>query len=106
MKRGEIYWIKLDPTTGSEINKTRPCVIVGSSPVIKARKTVAIVPLSTKLKAFPPVTVPVHCLEEKATAICDQIRSVDRSRIGKFVGKMSAGDMTFIDTALRRTLDL
>ena len=47
MDRGDIYWVDLNPTTGSEINKQRPCVLVGATPINQARHTVVVVPLST-----------------------------------------------------------
>jgi len=47
MNRGDIYWVNLEPTQGAEIRKKRPCVIVGATPINRARHTVVVVPLST-----------------------------------------------------------
>jgi mRNA interferase MazF len=106
MNRGDIYWVNLDPTQGSEINKLRPCVLVGATPINKARHTVVVVPLSTSAQARPPITIAVSCLGKQVTAICDQIRTVDKSRLTKQAGKLSIKDLTALDDGLRQILTL
>lgn len=106
MNRGEVYWVNLDPTTGSEINKLRPCVIVGATPINKARRTVIVVPLSTSAKALPPITISVLCLGKQVTAVCDQIRTVDKSRLKNLVGVLSDKDLLTLDDSLRQVLCL
>ena len=106
MNRGNVYWIDLNPTTGSEINKLRPCVLVGATPINQARSTVVVVPLSTSAKARPPVTISVSCLGKQVTAVCDQIRTVDKSRLKKSAGPLSAKDLKALDDGLRQVLCL
>jgi len=107
MNRGNIYWVNLNPTKGSEINKTRPCVLVGATPINKARHTVIIIPLSsTKAKARPPMTIPVACLGKPVIAVCDQIRTIDKSRLSKSAGCLSAKDLSALDNGLRQVLSL
>lgn len=106
MDRGDIYWVNLNPTKGSEINKLRPCVLVGATPINQARHTVVIVPLSTSSQARPPVTVSVTCLDKQVTAVCDQIRTVDKSRLTKSAGKLSLADLNVLDDGLRQVLSL
>jgi mRNA interferase MazF len=106
MNRGDIYWVNLDPTTGSEINKQRPCVIVGATPINKARRTVVIVPLSTSAIVKPPITILVNCLGQQVTAICDQIRTVDKSRLQQLAGVLSEQDLNSLDDGLRKVLSL
>ena len=60
-RRGEIWWANLDPTVGSEIKKTRPCVVISNSVVNQHRRTVVIVPLSSSPQAAPPLMVSVTC---------------------------------------------
>jgi mRNA interferase MazF len=79
MKRGDLFWVNLDPTIGSEIRKKRPCVLVGANPINKARRTVVVVPLSTAADARPPLTIQVEAFGRRAIAVCDQIRAVDKS---------------------------
>src|SRR5450759_1566986 len=58
---GEVWWVRLDPTLGSEINKTRPCLILSTNIVNDRRRTVVVVPLSTSPDPGPPLLVPVNC---------------------------------------------
>ncbi len=106
MNRGDIYWIDLNPSTGSEINKLRPCVIVGATPINRARQTVVVVPLSTSAKARPPITILLSCLGKEVTAVCDQIRAVDKSRLKKLAGSLSDKDLNALDDGLRQVLCL
>lgn len=106
MNRGKIYWIDLNPTQGSEINKLRLCVLVGATPINRARHTVVIVPLSTSAKARPPITISVSCLNKQVTAVCDQIRTVDKSRIKNQAWTLSEKDMNALDDGLRQILCL
>src|SRR3989338_8836489 len=104
MNRGDVYWVDLNPTKGSEINKQRPCVIVGATPINRARSTVIVVPLSTATHSRPPIVINVECLGKQVTAICDQIRTVDKSRFVKPAGKLSSRDMDALDDSLRHVL--
>ena len=106
MNRGEVYWVDLKPTTGAEINKLRPCVIVGATPINKARHTVVVVPLSTSAKARPPLTISVNCLNRQVVAVCDQIRTVDKSRLKNAAGFLSSHDVQALDDGLRQVLAL
>ena len=106
LKRGNVYWINLDPTQRSEIRKMRPCVIVGATPINQARRTVVIIPLSTAGKPRPPIATPVTCLEKKVIAVCDQIRAVDKTRLIKEAGELSVEDMAEVENSLRQVLSL
>ncbi|OGT57325.1 MAG: PemK family transcriptional regulator [Gammaproteobacteria bacterium RIFCSPHIGHO2_12_FULL_42_10] len=106
MNRGDVYWVDLNPTQGSEINKQRPCVIVGATPINRARNTVVVVPLSTAARSRPPIVISVQCLGKQVAAICDQIRTVDKSRFMKSAGKLSTEDMDILDDSLRQILSL
>ena len=106
MKRGDVYWVDLNPVRGSEISKLRPCVLVGATPINKARRTVVVVPLSTSAKAMPPITILVNCLDKQVVAVCDQIRTVDKSRLKKQAGSLSYKDQEALDDGLRQVLVL
>ena len=106
MKRGDLFWVNLDPTVGSEIRKQRPCVVVGASPINKARRTIVVVPLSSVAKPHPPLTIPVKAIGRLAVAVCDQIRAVDKSRLVSRAGHLSKADMQEIDKGLRQVLML
>jgi len=106
MNRGDVYWVDLNPTTGSEINKQRPCVLVGATPINRARHTVVVVPLSSVSKARPPLTISVSCLGKQVIAVCDQIRTVDKSRLKKSAGSLSEEDLNALECGLRQILGL
>lgn len=106
MNRGDVYWVDLNPTIDSEINKLRPCVLIGATPINRARHTVIVVPLSSSAKARPPITLPISCLNKQVTAVCDQIRTVDKSRLKNQVGSLSKKDINSLDDGLRQILCL
>lgn len=106
MNRGDIYWIDLDPTKGAEIKKLRPCVIISATPINQARHTVIIVPLSTSAKVRPPIAIEVQCLNKTVTAVCDQVRTVDKSRLIELAGQMSLVDIKELEDSLHQVLAL
>ena len=65
-----------------------------------------VVPLSTTPKARPPVTIAVSCLGKQVIAVCDQIRSVDKSRLKNPAGHLSSKDLQALDDGLRQVLVL
>ena len=77
----EIYWVSLDPTTGSEIKKTRPCVIISPLEMNSHLKTVIIAPLTSTLRDFP-TRIEVLINRKKGQIALDQIRTVDKARLG------------------------
>ena len=106
MIRGDIYWVDLNPTVGSEINKLRPCVLIGATPVNKARHTVVVIPLSTSAQERPPLTISVSCLQKNVVAVCDQIRAVDKRRLRNQIGSLSVKEMEALENGLRQVLCL
>lgn len=106
LNRGDIYWVNLDPTIGSEIRKKRPCILIGATPINEARRTVVVVPLSSAGKLRPPLTISIDCLGRKVVAVCDQIRAVDKSRLLEKAGSVTKNDMSELEKGLRQTLAL
>lgn len=106
MNRGDIYWVNLEPTKGGEIKKTRPCVIMGATPINQVRRTILVIPLSTSAKPRPPIVTPVNCLGKKVVAVCDQLRAIDKSRLLKSAGELSTKDLELLDQSLRQVLAL
>src|SRR3990167_1774450 len=106
MNRGDVFWMDLNPTKGSEINKLRPCVVVSASPLNRARNTVIVVPLSTAAKVREPIIISVTCLGKQVSAVCDQIRTIDKSRLVKPAGQLSSKEMNLLDNSLRQVLSL
>ena len=106
MKRGDIFWVNLEPTLGSEVRKRRPCVLVGATPLNQVRHTIVVVPLSSSPNERPPLTVRVTCLGKKVVAVCDQIRAIDKKRIIRSAGKLSTMELRILDEALKQVLAL
>ena len=105
-ERGEIWWVALDPTLGSEIRKTRPCVIVSVNILNARRKTVIVVPLSSSPKASPPILIPVTCDGRPAVAVSDQLRAVAKERLRTRVGALEEEEMAALDDGLRQIMNL
>lgn len=80
-QRGEIWWVSLDPTQGSEIKKTRPCLVITSNTLNRLRQTVVVIPFSTAARAHPPLTINVTCQGKKAVAVIDQVRAIAKHRL-------------------------
>jgi mRNA interferase MazF len=106
LRRGEIWWVRLDPTLGAEITKTRPCVVVGTNVLNDRRRTVVVIPLSTAPQPAPPLLVPVVSGGRRVVAVMDQIRSVTKERFISRVGELSSSDLTSVEDALRLVLEL
>lgn len=107
-ERGQIYRVNLDPTRGSEQKGTaRPCVILSITPFNRKFRTVGVVPLSSSAKALPPVVVSVPSAgKSDSVALCHQLRTVDKSRLGKLVGDLSAADLALVEDGVRQVYGL
>jgi mRNA interferase MazF len=110
--RGAVLEVNLDPTVGSEANKTRPCVVVQND-IGNRHSPVTIVAAITGAENVPrryPVDVLVPQGEgglSKASVVqCNQIRTVDEARFVRTLGRLSQSTMENIDTALRISLSL
>jgi mRNA interferase MazF len=106
VRRGDIWWVSLDPTRGSEIRKTRPAVVITVNALNRARRTVVVVPLSTGPEPRPPIIVPTPSAGPNSVAICDQLRAVDKRRLTRISGRLSTTDLRILEEGLRQILEL
>ncbi len=106
MRRGSIWWVELDPTRGSEIQKTRPAVVLTADALNRVRRTVVVVPLSTGAEPRPPIVVATPSAGQGSVAVCDQIRAVDRSRLSRPGGALSGEDLRAVEAGVRGVLRL
>src|SRR4051794_6336810 len=106
IRRGDIWWVVLDPAQGSEIRKLRPAVVMTADALNRARRTVVIVPLSTGPKPRPPIVVATPSAGSKSVAVCDQLRAVDKRRLTQARGRLSASDLGAVEEGVRRVLNL
>ena len=88
VSRGEIWLINLDPTMGSEIKKTRPCLVVSPQEMHDYLRTVIIAPMTTKGKSAS-FRVPITHDGKKGLILLDQIRTIDKARLVKRLGAVS-----------------
>ena len=93
MERGEIWLVNFDPTVGSEIQKSRPCVVVSPSELNDNLRTVIVAPMTSKGSAAP-FRVPVPHAGTKGLIVLDQLRTVDKGRLAKKVGAVNAKTLT------------
>jgi mRNA interferase MazF len=88
VKRFDVFLINLDPTIGSEIQKTRPCVVISPDEMNRNIATVIVAPMTTKGRPYP--TRVICQFQDKAGQIVlDQIRTVDKTRLVKHLGQIS-----------------
>ena len=93
VRRGEIWLVQLDPAAGSEIRKTRPCVVVSPGEMHDHLRTVIVAPMTTKSRPAPFRIAVTHG-GRKGFILLDQMRAVDKSRLGKKLGAVSANTLT------------
>lgn len=89
VSRGEIWLINLDPTIGSEIKKTRPCIVVSPQELNDHLRTVIVAPMTTKGRPAG-FRVPITHNGKKGLILLDQIRSIDKLRLVKKIGKSNS----------------
>ena len=105
-ERGEIWWVALDPPLGSEIRKTRPCIVVSVRVLNERRRTVIVVPLSSSPKASPPILIPITCDGRPAVAVSDQIRAVAKERLRSRLGVVAEEELAALADGLRQIMQL
>lgn len=88
VRRFEVHLVNLDPTVGSEIQKTRPCLIISPDEMNHSIRTVIVAPMTTKGRSYP---TRVDCTFEGKTGqvVLDQIRTVDKTRLVRRLGRIS-----------------
>jgi mRNA interferase MazF len=87
LDRFEVFLINLDPTVGSDIQKTRPCLVVSPDEINHHIRTVIVAPLTTKGQSYP-TRVPCRFKGKAGQVVLDQLRAVDRSRLIKKLGRI------------------
>ena len=100
MKRGDVWLAALDPTLGSEIKKTRPCLVVSPPEMHDYLRTVIVAPMTTGA-ADAPFRVQVRFHGKKGLILLDQIRTLDKQRLVKRVGRINQGPLQTTLATLR-----
>jgi mRNA interferase MazF len=89
VKRFEVYLVNLDPTVGHEIKKSRPCLVISPDEMNRYISTVIVAPMTTKGRDYP-TRVPCTFQGKKGQVVIDQIRTVDKVRLIKRLGKIDS----------------
>ena len=100
VKRGDIWLVNQDPTIGSEIKKSRPCVVISPPELNSQLRTVMVAPMTTKGFAAP-FRVPITHAGTKGLIVLDQLRTVDKSRLAKRLGATSTKTMALVLSTLQ-----
>jgi len=102
IKQYQLILVSLDPTIGSEIKKTRPCVVISPDEMNKYLRTVVIAPMTTGSKDYP-TRVEIKHDNKTGWIVLDQIRTIDKQRIIKELGKLSRPEIKEIKEILKET---
>jgi mRNA interferase MazF len=98
-----VHWINLDPTKGSEVSKTRPCVIVSPNEMNKHLNTVIVAPLTHTLKLYPSRVI-CDINGDKGSIMLDQLSTVDKERISSFINNLGAKEIAEIKKVFNQML--
>lgn len=102
LKQYQIVLVNLDPTVGSEMKKTRPCVIISPNEMNKYLQTIVVAPMTSSSKTYP-TRVEINHDNKKGWIVLDQIRTVDRQRIVKLLGNLTDKETKKVKEILRET---
>jgi len=98
----QIILVNLDPTLGSEIKKTRPCVVISPNEMNKFLNTVVIAPMTTSSKNYP-TRIEVRHDNKIGWIVLDQIRTIDKQRIIKDLGRLTKSEINELKSVLKET---
>lgn len=98
--RGDVFLVALNPTQGREIRKTRPCVVVSPDELNNHLATLIIAPLTTGSHPYP-FRVPCRLAGKPGHAVLDQIRTVDRGRLGRRIARLAPATLTTVLAVLQ-----
>jgi mRNA interferase MazF len=101
VNRFDVYLINLDPTVGSEIKKTRPCVMISPDEMNRYIRTVIVAPLTSASKSYP-TRVTCTFKEKEGQIVLDQIRTIDKVRLVKRLGSLDSNTQLEVISVLQR----
>lgn len=99
VRRFEVYLVNLDPRVGSEIKKTRPCLIVSPDEMNAYIATVIVAPMTTKGRSYP-TRIRCQFQGKEGQIVLDQLRTVDKARLVKHLGHISSATQQAVTTVL------
>jgi mRNA interferase MazF len=106
MKRGEVWWINFDPSTGGEIKKRRPAVIISNDASNKSLNRVQVIPLSSQTGKLYPSEAIVTFEGKESKAMADQLATVSKQRLVRLADTLSAQDIHRVEIAIKIQLNI
>jgi len=106
MKRGEVWWVNFDPSTGGEIRKKRPAVIVSNNAANQFLNRVQVIPLTSSVGKLYPSEAYITLRGKKAKAMADQLTTVSKKRLINQAGSVSKTELESLERAIMIQLDL
>ncbi len=102
LKQYQIVLVNLDPTIGSEIKKTRPCVIISPDEMNKFLRTIIVAPMTTTSRKYP-TRIEVKHDRKIGWIVVDQIRTIDKQRIIRVLGRLSQPEIKELKSVIKET---
>lgn len=102
IKQYNIVLVNLDPTIGSEIKKTRPCIVISPDEMNKYLDTVVIAPMTSQSKTYP-TRVKVEHNNKTGWVVIDQIRTIDKQRIVKMLDNLTNNEISIVKQSIKET---
>lgn len=106
MNRGDVYWVNFDPAVGSEIQKKRPAVIVSNNLNNQYMSRVQVLPLTSNTTRVYPCEALVTVRNKQGKVLADQITTVDKIRLGEFIGALNIAEMQTVNKIIQLQLGL
>jgi mRNA interferase MazF len=106
MQRGEVWWVKFDPSVGGEIQKQRPALILSNDASNKHLNRLQVIPLSTRAERLYPSEVVVTLNGKPHKAMADQLTTVSKLRLSNRIGRLAAADLVQVERVVKLQLDL
>lgn len=105
-RRGDVFWVVLDPALGTEIRKTRPAVVISNDSCNRYGSRVVVLPITSNVESLYPGEARIEVRGAPARVLGDQIRSIDKTRLRSRIGRLTKQELLSVENAVQITLDL
>lgn len=105
-RRGDVFWVVLDPALGTEIRKTRPAVVISNDSCNRYGSRVVVLPVTSNVGSLYPGEARIEVRGAPARVLGDQIRSIDKTRLRSRIGRLTKQELLSVENAVQITLDL